>query len=40
MLEGPSAREAMRFGTVRAEWSSGDTTAPYFDYVLENTIKG
>jgi hypothetical protein len=30
----------MRFGTLRAKWSSGGTTAPYFDYVLKKTIKG
>ena len=25
--------------TLRAEWTSGDTTRRYFDYVLKKTIK-
>jgi hypothetical protein len=26
--------------TLRAEWTSGDTTERYFDYVLKKTVKG
>jgi hypothetical protein len=26
--------------TLRAEWTCGDTTERYFDYVLKKTIKG
>jgi len=26
--------------TLRAEWTSGDTTERFFDYVLKKTIKG
>ncbi len=49
-MEGASARElnrtllsALRKGeertTLRAEWTSGDTTERFFDYVLKKTIK-
>jgi hypothetical protein len=50
-MEGASAKElnrpllsAMRKvekrTTLRAEWTWGDTTERYFDYVLKKTIKG
>jgi hypothetical protein len=50
-FEGTSAKELNRTllsalrkvekrTTVRAEWTSGDTTERYFDYVRKKTIKG
>jgi hypothetical protein len=50
-MEGASAKELNRTllsalrkvekrTTLRAEWTSGDTTERYFDYVLKKTIKG
>jgi hypothetical protein len=50
-MEGVSAKElnrallsAMRKvekrTTLRAEWTSGDTTQRFFDYILKKTIKG
>lgn len=50
-MEGPSTKElnrtllsalrrANKRTTLRAEWTSGDTTERYFDYVLKKTIKG
>jgi predicted RNA binding protein with dsRBD fold (UPF0201 family) len=50
-MEGTSAKELNRTllsalrkvekrATLRAEWSSGNTTERYFDYVLKKTIKG
>jgi hypothetical protein len=49
-MEGTSAKELNRTllsalrkvekrATLRAEWSSGNTTERYFDYVLKKTIK-
>ena len=49
-FEGLSAKDLNRFllsalrsaekrTRMRAEWSSGDTTERYFDYVLKKTIK-
>ena len=49
-MEGASAKELNRTllsalrkvekrTTLRAEWTSGDTTERYFDYVLKKTIK-
>ena len=49
-MEGASARELNRTllsalrkvekrTTLRAEWTSGDTTERYFDYVLKKTTK-
>jgi hypothetical protein len=49
-MEGASARELNRMllsalrkvekrTTLRAEWTSGDTTERFFDYVLKKTIK-
>jgi hypothetical protein len=50
-MEGVSAKELNRTllsalrrvekrTTLRAEWTSGDTTERYFDYVLKKTITG
>jgi len=50
-MEGASAKELNRTllsalrkvekrMTLRAEWTSGDTTERFFDYVLKKTIKG
>jgi hypothetical protein len=50
-MEGASARELNRTflsalrkvekrTTLRAEWTCGDTTERFFDYVLKKTIKG
>jgi hypothetical protein len=50
-MEGASAKELNRTllsalrrvekrTTLRAEWTSGDTTERFFDYVLKKTIKG
>jgi len=50
-MEGASARDLNRTflsalrkvekrTTPRAEWTCGDTTERYFDYVLKKTIKG
>ncbi len=50
-VEGASAKELNRTlhsalrktekrTTLRAEWTSGDTTERFFDYVLKRTIKG
>ena len=50
-MEGTSAKELNRTllsalrkvekrTTLRAEWTSGDTTERFFDYVLKKTIKG
>ena len=50
-MEGDSAKELNRMllsalrkvekrTTLRAEWTCGDTTERYFDYVLKKTIKG
>jgi hypothetical protein len=50
-MEGASAKELNRTllsalrqvekrTTLRAEWTSGDTTKRFFDYVLKKTIKG
>ena len=50
-MEGTSAKELNRTllsalrnvekrTTLRAEWTCGDTTERYFDYVLKKTIKG
>jgi hypothetical protein len=50
-MEGTSAKELNRMllsalrkvekrTTLRAEWTSGDKTERYFDYVLKKTIKG
>jgi hypothetical protein len=50
-MEGASAKELNRTllsalrkvekrTTLRAEWTSGDTTECFFDYVLKKTIKG
>jgi len=50
-IEGASARELNRTflsalrkvekrTTLRAEWTSDDTTERFFDYVLKKTIKG
>jgi hypothetical protein len=50
-MEGTSAKELNRTllsalrrvekrATLRAEWTSGDTTERFFDYVLKKTIKG
>lgn len=50
-MEGHSAKELNRIllsalrkvnkrTTLRAEWTSGDTTERFFDYVLKKTIKG
>ena len=50
-MEGASAKEQNRTllsalrkvekrTTLRAEWTSGDTTERFFDYVLKKTIKG
>lgn len=50
-MEGASARELNRMllsalrkaekrTTLRAEWTFGDTTERFFDYVLKKTIKG
>jgi len=33
-------RKVEKRTTLRAEWTSGDTTERYFDYVLKKTIKG
>jgi hypothetical protein len=33
-------RKVEKQTTLRAEWTSGDTTERYFDYVLKKTIKG
>jgi hypothetical protein len=33
-------RKVEKRTTIRAEWTSGDTTERYFDYVLKKTIKG
>jgi len=33
-------RKVEKRTTLRAEWTSGDTTEHYFDYVLKKTIKG
>jgi len=32
-------RKVNKKATLRAEWTSGDTTERYFDYVLKKTIK-
>jgi hypothetical protein len=32
-------RKAGKRTTLRAEWTSGDTTERYFDYVLKKTSK-
>jgi DNA-binding GntR family transcriptional regulator len=50
-MEGASAKELNRTllsalrkvekrTTLRAQWTSGETTERYFDYVLKKTIKG
>ena len=50
-MEGATAKELNRMllstlrkvekrTTLRAEWTSGDSTERYFDYVLKKTIKG
>jgi len=50
-MEGASAKELNRTllsalrkvekrTTLRAEWTCGDTTERFFDYVLKKTIKG
>ena len=50
-MEGASAKELNRTflsglrkvekrTTLRTEWTCGDTTQSYFDYVLKKTIKG
>ncbi|MFZ0863288.1 MAG: hypothetical protein WB781_02455 [Candidatus Sulfotelmatobacter sp.] len=50
-MEGASAKELNRTllsalrkvekrTTLRAEWTSGETTERFFDYVLKKTIKG
>ena len=50
-MEGASAKELNRSllsalrkvekrTTLRAEWSSDDTTERFFDYVLKKTVKG
>lgn len=33
-------RKVEKRTTIRAEWTSSDTTERYFDYVLKKTIKG
>lgn len=33
-------RKVEKRTTLRAEWTSGDTTERYFDYVVKKTIKG
>jgi len=33
-------RKVEKRTTLRAEWTSGDITERYFDYVLKKTIKG
>ena len=33
-------RKVEKRTTLRAEWTSGDTTERYFDYVLKKMIKG
>ncbi len=33
-------RKAEKRTTLRAQWSSGDSTERFFDYVLKKTIKG
>jgi len=50
-MEGASAKELNRMllsalrkaekrTTLRTEWTSGDTTERFFDYVLKKTVKG